>query len=106
MDRQLAALGKRRQIAAEIPHFIAALTAASQGRFVVTLPELFVSTMVDTFGFDLVARPLPLSLDRKSTRLNSSHVAISYAVFCLKKKKQKQIRAASHRWTRARPLAA
>src|SRR5690625_5865480 len=28
------------------------------------------------------------SLDRKSTRLNSSHVAISYAVFCLKKKTQ------------------
>src|SRR5207249_7830048 len=28
-------------------------------------------------------------LDRKSTRLNSSHVSISYAVFCLKKKKQK-----------------
>src|SRR5436309_8382906 len=27
--------------------------------------------------------------DRKSTRLNSSHVKISYAVFCLKKKKQK-----------------
>src|SRR5690625_6216771 len=26
-------------------------------------------------------------IDRKSTRLNSSHVAISYAVFCLKKKK-------------------
>src|SRR5690625_5413993 len=29
------------------------------------------------------------ALDRKSTRLNSSHVAISYAVFCLKKKKKK-----------------
>src|SRR5690554_7633238 len=28
-------------------------------------------------------------LDRKSTRLNSSHVRISYAVFCLKKKKKK-----------------
>src|SRR5690625_5906672 len=28
------------------------------------------------------------SRDRKSTRLNSSHVAISYAVFCLKKKKK------------------
>src|SRR5207253_9498635 len=28
------------------------------------------------------------STDRKSTRLNSSHVAISYAVFCLKKKNQ------------------
>src|SRR5690625_6307543 len=29
--------------------------------------------------------------DRKSTRLNSSHVAISYAVFCLKKKKKNNI---------------
>src|SRR5437868_10410606 len=28
--------------------------------------------------------------DRKSTRLNSSHVSISYAVFCLKKKKKKE----------------
>src|SRR5699024_12553346 len=28
-----------------------------------------------------------IALDRKSTRLNSSHVSISYAVFCLKKKK-------------------
>src|SRR5690625_5246460 len=28
--------------------------------------------------------------DRKSTRLNSSHVATSYAVFCLKKKKQRE----------------
>src|SRR5437764_5719058 len=32
-----------------------------------------------------------LSLDRKSTRLNSSHRCISYAVFCLKKKKKKNI---------------
>src|SRR5690606_39507860 len=31
--------------------------------------------------------------DRKSTRLNSSHVKISYAVFCLKKKKKKQTHA-------------
>src|SRR5690606_41755198 len=30
-----------------------------------------------------------LTLDRKSTRLNSSHVKISYAVFCLKKKTKK-----------------
>src|SRR5258705_9360061 len=29
-------------------------------------------------------------LDRKSTRLNSSHLGISYAVFCLKKKKKKK----------------
>src|SRR5690625_6443911 len=32
--------------------------------------------------------PFTPRTDRKSTRLNSSHVAISYAVFCLKKKKQ------------------
>src|SRR5690606_40070196 len=32
----------------------------------------------------------PGSGDRKSTRLNSSHVKISYAVFCLKKKKNKK----------------
>src|SRR5439155_24116487 len=32
--------------------------------------------------------PDKITTDRKSTRLNSSHVAISYAVFCLKKKKE------------------
>src|SRR5438034_7589297 len=32
----------------------------------------------------------PERTDRKSTRLNSSHTVISYAVFCLKKKKNKQ----------------
>src|SRR5207302_3270153 len=35
---------------------------------------------------------LALGEDRKSTRLNSSHVKISYAVFCLKKKKKKLAR--------------
>src|SRR2546429_2810361 len=41
------------------------------------------------------AQPLRgLSRDRKSTRLNSSHGYISYAVFCLKKKKKKTSRAA------------
>src|SRR5947209_18636781 len=34
--------------------------------------------------------------DRKSTRLNSSHANISYAVFCLKKKKKTKNRARSH----------
>src|SRR5438445_6450875 len=34
--------------------------------------------------------------DRKSTRLNSSHANISYAVFCLKKKKKKRIKLATH----------
>src|SRR5436853_2269277 len=38
------------------------------------------------------SRPRKLSKDRKSTRLNSSHLGISYAVFCLKKKKNKKKR--------------
>src|SRR5437660_7536886 len=41
-------------------------------------------------GRERESEHLPLALDRKSTRLNSSHVAISYAVFCLKKKKNKK----------------
>src|SRR5436305_10689084 len=36
------------------------------------------------------------SEDRKSTRLNSSHVRISYAVFCLKKKKKKNKQTAQY----------
>src|SRR5438034_4492096 len=35
-------------------------------------------------------------IDRKSTRLNSSHTVISYAVFCLKKKKTKQMKDNQH----------
>src|SRR5207249_5946106 len=35
---------------------------------------------------NLAARVADAAVDRKSTRLNSSHVSISYAVFCLKKK--------------------
>src|SRR5438477_4551028 len=40
---------------------------------------------------DAVAEPM-MKKDRKSTRLNSSHMSISYAVFCLKKKKKKLIK--------------
>src|SRR6266542_6152906 len=40
---------------------------------------------------------LSRSLDRKSTRLNSSHGSISYAVFCLKKKKKKHIHLFSYK---------
>src|SRR3712207_8716949 len=43
-------------------------------------------TVQEDVGQPALARPLPQ--DRKSTRLNSSHANISYAVFCLKKKKQ------------------
>src|SRR5699024_12217980 len=41
--------------------------------------EVYVSSQCRSIG-----------IDRKSTRLNSSHVSISYAVFCLKKKKRKR----------------
>src|SRR5438874_4772436 len=44
-------------------------------------------------GLDFFAAPGLLQGDRKSTRLNSSHVEISYAVFCLKKKKEKKEQA-------------
>src|SRR2546426_8673246 len=49
------------------------MTSATTGR-----PLAFLDTKDDWHG-----------LDRKSTRLNSSHLVISYAVFCLKKKKKK-----------------
>src|SRR5690606_41545346 len=42
-----------------------------------------------TAALDPSRAELITNLDRKSTRLNSSHVKISYAVFCLKKKKKK-----------------
>src|SRR5437870_10404950 len=38
------------------------------------------------FAHEVFSEPGGIRLDRKSTRVNSSHVAISYAVFCLKKK--------------------
>src|SRR2546422_5985271 len=52
--------------------------------------SLFTKGILRYSGFRLDAPVPPLSkqVDRKSTRLNSSHGYISYAVFCLKKKKQ------------------
>src|SRR5699024_11534335 len=44
-------------------------------------------------GRGLISFKFLVNADRKSTRLNSSHVSISYAVFCLKKKKQNLIAA-------------
>src|SRR5256885_12777878 len=40
---------------------------------------------------DVARVPVRTFIDRKSTRLNSSHLVISYAVFCLKKKKNTHI---------------
>src|SRR2546422_3169265 len=55
------------------------------------LPEVEQLTQASVLEFHL-REPIELpleALDRKSTRLNSSHGYISYAVFCLKKKKKK-----------------
>src|SRR5690606_20879185 len=65
-----------------------ALAAATQGSGKIGLFWPVMFHLVNSIGF---AHILPVSLalfsrlDRKSTRLNSSHVKISYAVFCLKK---------------------
>src|SRR3989475_6765523 len=60
------------------------------------------ATVCALFGLDCVVymgsedmRRQALNVDRKSTRLNSSHSQISYAVFCLKKKKTKTTRQIS-----------
>src|SRR5438874_9657833 len=68
------------------------------------LQPLFVGASCTFMSpIDFLQRPLQEingrhERDRKSTRLNSSHVEISYAVFCLKKKKitQKYIQHTSH----------
>src|SRR2546426_6054096 len=61
----------------------------SVGRFVQNLAQLGVDRV--SRGQHVVQLHLPDHVsqrDRKSTRLNSSHLVISYAVFCLKKKKR------------------
>src|SRR5205807_9638485 len=70
------------------------LQAAGQFR-ALTFASLWssIASLAGTFALLLVAGPvislagiLAGEIDRKSTRLNSSHLVISYAVFCLKKK--------------------
>src|SRR5207249_6723938 len=64
-----------------------ALHAVGDSYLLLTRPSAHLSATVELrFQFRYAAPPEPrlLQLDRKSTRLNSSHVSISYAVFCLK----------------------
>src|SRR5690625_5346718 len=63
------------------------LTIVEQDIVMDDLPDAFVGFKILQIS-DLHEK----QLDRKSTRLNSSHVAISYAVFCLKKKKSQNIK--------------
>src|SRR5439155_14162062 len=54
--------------------------------------EVELKALQERVGITFVCVTHDQEEDRKSTRLNSSHVAISYAVFCLKKKKRKKSR--------------
>src|SRR3989449_8427580 len=61
--------------------------------YTVNADRIFAGGLVSNrlFIYDVKTDPQrPKLIDRKSTRLNSSHGYISYAVFCLKKKKKKQ----------------
>src|SRR4051812_49552326 len=68
--------------------------AALSVRQVTGRPILFASNGEKLADFDvfhpdrMASKSASFSPDRKSTRLNSSHMSISYAVFCLKKKKK------------------
>src|SRR3989442_9931733 len=64
---------------APVEEFLALAGKLGIGRFVFVQPS--------AYGRDNRTKT---KRDRKSTRLNSSHVRISYAVFCLKKKKKKE----------------
>src|SRR3989449_2202935 len=76
-----------------------------RGQDILTLAEHFLARTCTEYGLApktltedaraaLVAYRWPGNVrDRKSTRLNSSHGYISYAVFCLKKKKRKSLHA-------------
>src|SRR5256886_13036737 len=92
------------------PYFFANLTAAIQGDNSIDIEEAYFKTLalghgltlkggrffsatgylneIHSHNWDFADQPLVYQafLDRKSTRLNSSHSQISYAVFCLKKK--------------------
>src|SRR5262245_64313867 len=71
----------------------AAAIAASYGRLraLVEPPSSEIQNRTPA-AWSLAASAMPSSYgsDRKSTRLNSSHLGISYAVFCLKKKKDSE----------------
>src|SRR5687768_18273731 len=51
-------------------------------------PDALAKLAIDALMLGMLVRVSRAHRDRKSTRLNSSHGYISYAVFCLKKKKQ------------------
>src|SRR5258707_10636993 len=86
LSRVRTELHRRRILTAISPHPVQADSQPAPHRY---LGNAFVSTHRQVNVSTSPVRIVPRSClrDRKSTRLNSSHANISYAVFCLKKKK-------------------
>src|SRR5260221_6370523 len=63
-----------------------ALGATGRDVFTIYLTQVVVLAVIGSLIGLAAGAALPFVIDRKSTRLNSSHTVISYAVFCLKKK--------------------
>src|SRR5437773_6701150 len=63
-----------------------ALPICAAGLVVASFGIIFRFLVFDSRCADAIAFIASFAQDRKSTRLNSSHITISYAVFCLKKK--------------------
>src|SRR3989454_7375321 len=97
MKRQpvITGLGIVSPIGVGVEKFWAAACAGQSG---IRTPTLFDASKLppecrvvgEVTDFDPLDWMPPRAADRKSTRLNSSHLVISYAVFCLKKKKIKE----------------
>src|SRR5690348_17619407 len=75
----------------------AAARAAGDGRLLARAALGHAGLGVSIIDVDAASVALLEEADRKSTRLNSSHPSISYAVFCLKKKKTPNITTTSPR---------
>src|SRR5690625_6340570 len=63
---------------------------SNEGMLTIALLFIVAGAIQKSGKINQIAESWLSKRDRKSTRLNSSHVAISYAVFCLKKKKKKK----------------
>src|SRR2546426_6587732 len=106
--RRVVSLARRLRVAwaQPLPSLPHQLFGAADQRLVAVDPPKLLTAAADQ---PAASRPIPtggdvaatrwgdlLAVDRKSTRLNSSHLVISYAVFCLKKKKYSIPRVASY----------
>src|SRR5699024_11903988 len=89
LRRTFAMFGLGQKTGVDLPGEVSGI----QGRSYNSAGQLLTGSVLDlSYGNYDAYTPIQLvqyisTIDRKSTRLNSSHVSISYAVFCLKKKK-------------------